>query len=232
MGVLTKVLYISYDGMTDPLGQSQVIPYLEGLTKLGFEFHLLSCEKPERFESGYHQMAEKLKEAKIFWHPVPYTSSPPVLSTLKDIRRLNKEAEKLNREHKFQAVHCRSYIAAFVGLRLKKKHKIPFIFDMRGFWADERIDGKIWNLKNPFYYVIYKYFKKKEKEFLNHSDHIVTLTENGKSEIIRSFGLTKNVEISVIPCCVDNMHFSRENISTSEVNELSLIHISEPTRPY
>ncbi len=31
----TKVLYLSYDGMTDPLGQSQVIPYLVGLSKRG-----------------------------------------------------------------------------------------------------------------------------------------------------------------------------------------------------
>ncbi len=28
-----KVLFISYDGMTDQLGQSQVIPYLKALTK-------------------------------------------------------------------------------------------------------------------------------------------------------------------------------------------------------
>jgi glycosyltransferase involved in cell wall biosynthesis len=221
-----KVLYISYDGMTDPLGQSQVIPYIEGLTKLGIEFHLLSCEKPERFISGFDQVSEKLLKAKIHWHPIPYTSSPPVLSTLKDILRLNKEAELLDREHHFQVVHCRSYIAAFVGLRLKKKKKVPFIFDMRGFWADERIDGKLWNIKNPIYLLIYKYFKRKEKEFLNHSDHIITLTENGKSEIIQNFGLTQKTEISVIPCCVDTELFSKQDISLQDqyswIKELNL----------
>lgn len=40
-----QVLYISYDGMTDPLGQSQVLPYLVGLSKEGFQFTLVSCEK-------------------------------------------------------------------------------------------------------------------------------------------------------------------------------------------
>ncbi len=211
-----KVLYISYDGMTDPLGQSQVIPYLEGLTKRGLEFHLLSCEKPERFASGFEQVSEKLLQAKIHWHPIPYTSNPPVLSTVKDIRRLNKEADLLDREHHFQAVHCRSYIAAFVGLRLKQKKRLPFIFDMRGFWVDERIDGKLWNIKNPIYFLIYKYFKRKEKEFLNNSDHIIILTENGKSEIIQNFGLTQNTEISVIPCCVDNELFSNQDISLQD----------------
>ena len=39
-----NVLYISYDGMTDPLGQSQVLPYLSGLSKEGYSFHLISFE--------------------------------------------------------------------------------------------------------------------------------------------------------------------------------------------
>ena len=38
--------------MTDPLGQSQVIPYLQGLSKKGYQFYLLSCEKPEAFEKN------------------------------------------------------------------------------------------------------------------------------------------------------------------------------------
>ena len=31
------------------------------------------------------------------------------------------------------------------------KNNIPIIFDMRGFWADERIDGHLWSLNNPIY---------------------------------------------------------------------------------
>jgi glycosyltransferase involved in cell wall biosynthesis len=215
----TKILYVSYDGMTDPLGQSQVIPYLEGLTRQGFEFHLLSCEKPEVYSSNFEQISEKLQQAKIHWHPIRYTSRPPVISTIIDILRLHKEAGMLSRKHHFQAIHCRSYIASFVGLRLKKKKKIPFIFDMRGFWADERIDGNIWNIKNPMYFFIYKYFKRKEKKFLSQADHIVSLTEKGKYEILQNFGLTNDPEISVIPCCVDIELFSSEKISIDEKND-------------
>ena len=43
-----KVLYITYDGMTDPLGQSQVLPYLVGLSEKGYKFTILSFEKKER----------------------------------------------------------------------------------------------------------------------------------------------------------------------------------------
>ena len=46
---MKKILFISYDGMTDVLGQSQVIPYLAGLTKMGYTFTILSCDKPDKY---------------------------------------------------------------------------------------------------------------------------------------------------------------------------------------
>ena len=53
---------------------------------------------------------------------------------------------------------------------------------MRGFWADERVDGKLWN-KNKFpFNKIYNYFKKKETAFLQYSDYTISLTENGKKK--------------------------------------------------
>jgi hypothetical protein len=44
-----QVLFISYNGMLDPLGQSQVIPYLKELSKLGAQFTLLSYERDHAF---------------------------------------------------------------------------------------------------------------------------------------------------------------------------------------
>ena len=37
-----RVLFISYNGMLDPLGQTQVLPYLRELGKKGVQFTLLS----------------------------------------------------------------------------------------------------------------------------------------------------------------------------------------------
>ena len=41
-----SVLYITYDGLMEPLGQSQVLAYLERLAP-GRRIHLLSCEKTD-----------------------------------------------------------------------------------------------------------------------------------------------------------------------------------------
>ena len=67
---------------------------------------------------------------------------------------------------------------------MKKKHNIPFIFDMRGFYPDERVDGKIWNQTSFIFKKIYAYFKLKEKEFLRSANATISLTKTGKKEIL------------------------------------------------
>ena len=47
-----KVVYVSYDGALDPLGSSQVRPYLEGLAGRGVALSLVSFEKPARWLVG------------------------------------------------------------------------------------------------------------------------------------------------------------------------------------
>ena len=60
--------------MTDPLGQSQVIPYLIGLSKAGYKITLLSCEKKQKFENQGTFIANLLKENNIQWEHVFFTS--------------------------------------------------------------------------------------------------------------------------------------------------------------
>lgn len=201
---MKNVLYLSYDGMTDPLGQSQVLPYLIGLSKKGFQFTLISFEKSDRYSQEKGKIEILCIEHNILWKPLVYTKNPPVLSTILDIRRMRRSAFELHREKQFQLVHCRSYISALVGLKLKQEKGVRMLFDMRGFWADERVEGKIWNLKNPLFKIIYSYFKKKERSYFEESDAIVSLTEIGKKEIL-SWNLkgVTHEKIQVIPCCVD-----------------------------
>lgn len=201
--------------MTDSLGQSQVLPYLFGLAKKGCTIHLISFEKPERNED-IPTIQRLCDDNGILWHPLDYTKNPPLISTLKDVSSMYKYAKKLNKNINFDIVHCRSYISALVGRKLQKNYGLKFIFDMRGFWADERIEGGIWNKKNPIFNLVYRYFKKKEIEFLNTADAVVSLTEAGKKEIESWDNFVSKKEIEVIPCCVDVDRFDRNKIPKEE----------------
>ncbi|MCE2713063.1 MAG: glycosyltransferase [Cryomorphaceae bacterium] len=217
----TNILYLSYDGMTDSLGQSQVLPYLRELSKKGYSFHLVSFEKPDRYKEHKAQIEKICEESGIIWHPLTYTKKPPVLSTVFDISRMRRIALKLHRQYGFSIVHCRSYLAALVGLRMKHTKGVPFVFDMRGFWADERVDGKIWDLKNRIFRTIYRYFKKKELEFFRESAHIISLTQNGKQEITENICPSVSSEkITVIPCCADLRLFDPNKINPGDQETL------------
>jgi glycosyltransferase involved in cell wall biosynthesis len=219
------VAYLSYDGLTDPLGQSQILPYTLGLSKQGYSITIISFEKKAALETSRDKMKELLAAHQITWIPLSYTKWPPVLSTVWDIWRLRQTIIKLNRINPIQLTHCRSYITALVGQQLKRKLNIRFLFDMRGFWADERVEGNIWNLNNLLYRIIYRYFKKKEKEFWSNADHIISLTENARQELMKH-GV--QVPITVIPTCVDLGHFDIKKIPLiSRVNQRKRLGIGE-----
>lgn len=215
-----QILYISYDGMTDPLGQSQVLPYIEGLTKYGYEFTIISCEKAVAYQQNKEVVEAICRRSNIDWHPLPYTKSPPVISTYRDIIAMGKKAKELHLIKHFDLFHCRSYMAPIIALQLKKKYGLQFLFDMRGLWADERIDGGQWNIKNPIYKIVYKYFKFKEKQFLEEAAYTVSLTEAAKQEIHKWRHIKNNpVKIDVIPCCADTDLFNRNNITETQRKE-------------
>lgn len=218
---MKKVLYISYDGMTDPLGQSQVLPYIARLTKEGYSFHLISFEKHERYLKHKNHIQKYCEENNINWHPQDYHIEGGLKKTIRQVRKMNKVALYLQKRHQFSIVHCRSYISALAGLKLKRKFGVKMIFDMRGFWADERVDGKIWNLDSKVYKTIYNYFKRKEKEFLTKSDYTISLTSNGKREIESWDTIDQEkVKIKVIPCCVNLDLFDPSKISLTEKQTL------------
>ena len=244
-----NILYLSYDGLTDQLGQSQILPYIEGLSKAGHKFSIISFEKPEKYKEGKRRIDKRCSESNIDWYPLSYTKNPPVFSTIYDIDKLQKKAEQLHKQKNFSLVHCRSYITSLVALRLKDNYRLPFIFDMRGFWADERVDGKIWNLSNPLYKSIYRYFKKKERNFLEKADAIVSLTHAGKTEIENwfnndpLFGGNENYynydraaavlkKTTVIPCATDLNHFDFSRISSNKRKWLGAVYGIDTNQEY
>lgn len=220
-----RVLYITYDGLTDPLGQSQILPYICGLAEQGYEFTILSFEKKDRYARESEIINTICDNYGINWVPLMFTRKPPVLSKMYDRWRMRRMVSKLNREHGFDMIHCRSYIAAEMGLQMKRKKQIPFFFDMRGFWADEKVDGGQWDLKNPLFKRIYRYYKQKEKEFLLEADAIVSLTNAARQELL-SKPEYKNLDIRVIPCCADLDHFDYRKVTSHDTeqrrNELNI----------
>jgi glycosyltransferase involved in cell wall biosynthesis len=204
-----KALYLSYDGLTDPLGQAQILPYLLGLENQGMGFVIISFEKKEAFLPNKQHVHKQLEGRDIQWIPLSYTKKPAVFSTVYDLWRMKRAASKsLTSAHTI--IHCRSYLPMLVAMSIHQGRKV--IFDMRGLWADERVEGNLWPQHKPLYRWIFRYFRRKEKEFVQQSDALVSLTQDGIKALSERYGsrILEN-KSTVIPCCVDSELFQPEN---------------------
>ena len=206
------MLYLLYDGLTDPLPQSQVLPYLIGLTKFGYEFTIISFDKPDLYQKNKNLINDICTENNIKWISLPYTKKPPILSTVYDLYKLYFFISSYYKKTPFDMLHCRSYLVAIVGNAIAKKYNIKMLFDIRGFWADEKVDSKSWDIKKPIYKKVYNYFKQKEKTLFKEADALVCLTTSSKNDILINHGENINEsKIHVIPCCVDTALFIKQN---------------------
>lgn len=201
-----RILYLSYDGLTGFLAQSQVWSYIRALSSVGHQFDLISFEHPERYAETGDKVARETAARGVAWHPRRFRHRPPILAKILDLRDMQSTARRLVRAGGIEAIHARSYVAGDVALALKRKFGVPFIFDMRGFWVDERLDGGRWPQSNPFYRALYRRWKAKERAMIAGADRIVVLTEAARDEIT-AWPDYRGQPISVIPCSVDHQVF-------------------------
>ncbi|HAL46200.1 MAG: glycosyltransferase family 4 protein [SAR202 cluster bacterium] len=201
----THVLYVSYDGTLEPLGESQVVNYLTRLAT-DYEITLLSFEKPQDLSDHVRvaAMERQLRASGITWICLRYHKSPPVFSTIFDIARGIQTARRACRDRAIRIVHARGYVPALVALFARRTSAARFLFDMRGFWLDEKVEAGHWRVGG----LLYRVGKWWERRFFRSADAIVSLTTAG-AEAFPTLGyeIPETVPVVVIPTCVDLQRF-------------------------
>ena len=208
------ILYVSYDGMLEPLGYSQVYKYLEILSK-NEKIILVSYEKKNnlRINDNHKKLIySNFNKNNILWIPLVYHKKLSLIATTYDLLIGVIVCFYLTIKYKINIIHARSYLASCIPLIIKLFLNIKFIFDMRGFWPDEKLESN-WSA-NSF---IYKFSKVVEKYLLLKADYIITLT-NASVPLIKNFTYLsekKNIKIKVIATCADlnifRPSFSQQN---------------------
>lgn len=200
------IAYLSYDGALEPLGRSQVVPYVVGLAVAGLPLTLVSFEKPRDYgipgspSAAARGLAAELSAARVRWLPLRYHKRPTLPATLWDVATGGATLLRLRLTRGLRVVHARGYVAGLMAWMLKKTTGVQFVFDMRGFWPEERVDGGLWRADSRLYRVV----KVLERRFLRDADHIVVLTERARAELRRR-GVRPPV--TVVPTCVDLERF-------------------------
>lgn len=210
MKLIVNILYISYDGILEPLGQSQVLAYLENLA-VENKIILISFEKAIyiKDQSLKEAIKMRLRAFNVTWIPLRYHKWPSVIATAVDVAAGIFVATYISLVRRPQIVHARSYVPALIALVIRRTTGAKFVFDMRGFWADERTDGGLWPPGGRLYRLT-KWF---ERQFLVAADHVVTLTYSSLDPLrAMQPEVKKSLPITVIPTCVDLNRFSPVSI--------------------
>ena len=164
-----RVVYVTYDGLSDALGASQVLPYIQGLARKGHRFELLSFEKPGNALAFRKQIAPGVRWTALRYHKtptVPATSFDLAQGAITSVLQLLLSGADL--------VHTRSYVAATLALPLVVALRKPLLFDTRGLWPEERVDGGLWARSSK----IYRTATKIERLLFSQADAVTVLTNN------------------------------------------------------
>jgi glycosyltransferase involved in cell wall biosynthesis len=197
-----RSLFLTYDGLLSPLGQSQILPYLRGLRARGHEISILSFEKAGGPPEAQAQLTDTLAGEGILWLPLRYHKRPTVPATAFDIVQGVVAARWLRWRRGIEVMHARSYVPMLMALLAVGPRQI--IFDMRGFWADERVDGNIWTRTRPIHKALYRLAKGLERWGLRRADHVVVLTHAAARLLGEIPGAPQPLPpTSIIPTCVD-----------------------------
>ena len=198
---MSHVLYVTYDGLLEPLGQSQVVTYVERLARFT-AMTVLSFEKPADLvrSDAVRAMHDRLQAAGVEWRRLAYHKRPSLPATAWDVGQGIRVARAVRRRRGTTVVHARGYVPSMVARALKRSHGVKFLVDMRGFWADEKVDGGHWSRQS----LPYRLAKRWERRFFEEADAIVSLTEAGvKNFPSLGYRIPPETLIDVIPTCAD-----------------------------
>ncbi|MFC1576172.1 glycosyltransferase family 4 protein [Candidatus Omnitrophota bacterium] len=193
-----KVLYITYNGVGESIFQSQVLPYLKGLSEKGYDITLLSYERDGKASPAQEKT---LNDANIKWHKLRYHKSPRVLATFYDFMLGAVASFSIALKHKINIIHARATHGAIIGFLTVKILRKKFIFDTRGLDSEEYVDGGMIKKNSLLHKIVFML----EKYLFSQSDSIVLLSHNARA-LLEEKGLgeyLKKTDTEVIPCVTD-----------------------------
>lgn len=209
------VLYLCYQSILEPLTQTQVAAYLEGLAQANFKTLLVTFEPRALTQDETEMWETRLKEKGITWQWLRYHKRPTLPATAWDIFAGIVVGWRLMREHHVELVHARSHVPGIMALVLKRFTGVKFLFDVRGFMAEEYADAGVWSQDG----MLFRLTKRAEKRLVGAADGIVILTYKAKDLLRAWYPVeTDHKPIEVIPCCVDLRQFGSEEETHAQVN--------------
>jgi len=203
---MSHVLYLTRNGLLEPLGQSQIWPYLRGLSR-DRRITLISFEKPvDRCDPvAMQKMRQQCVSHGVCWIPLQFRSQPRPWAPALAIPQLALVALwQWRRRPSPQLVHARSYVPGAIALLLHRLTGVPFIFDMRALWPEELITAGHLQRGSR----LHRSLLWLERRCLQEASAVVSLTQAAVGYLQNRYPHELAYKrIAVIPTCADLQRF-------------------------
>lgn len=198
---MTRTLYLTRNGLLEPLGQSQVMSYLRGLSR-DHTITVVTFEKPEDIADTAAMARARADCAAhgIDWRPGRFRRRPRLIAPAWSLVQMGAVALRAARSGRAELIHARSYLPAAVAWGVWRLTGVPFIFDMRALWPEELITAG--RLRRDS--LIHRALERLERICLRDAASVVSLTEAAVEHLKARYPRElAGKRITVIPTCAD-----------------------------
>lgn len=203
---MSSVLYLTRNGLLEPLGQSQVIAYLRGLAR-NYAITLYTHEKPEDLADNAALEAARADCARhsIRWQMRRFRRKPRLIAPALSLGAMFLFALREARARRVGLIHARSYLPAAVAWAVWRLTGTPFIFDMRALWPEELITAG--RLRRGS--LLHRAIVMIERLCLRDAAAVVSLTHAAVEHLRKVYPAElASQKIAVIPTCADLDRFT------------------------
>ena len=135
---MIKTLYLTYDGLLDQLGQSQIIPYILGINKIA-KITIISFEKKTHSTLDIQNQADFLSLHGIKWVRLTFTDSLGILGKIYDAIKLLINIIIYSLIENSKIIHARGHPCAIFSFPVKiLEKKLSLTLGVYG-WMKELI---------------------------------------------------------------------------------------------
>ena len=198
---MIPTLYLTRNGLLEPLGQSQVFAYLRGLSR-DYRITLITYEKDEDWIDTTRITAARMEcdRLGIRWLPQRFRPQPKVIAPALSMLRMVWLVRRKVKEHGVRLIHARSYIPAAVAMIVGRVIGVPFLFDMRALWPEELITAGRLRRRS----ILHRLIVVAERICLRRAGAVVSLTHAAINHLNRVYpDEMAGQTVVVIPTCAD-----------------------------
>jgi len=221
---MAKALYFTYDGLLDPLGQSQIVPYISAISAAGHSLTIVSYEKVERSKEQIKVLERKLQNIGVNWVSLEFKSGKfwALIRLIRGVFLIRKLCSHIQPDF----IHLRGFVPAVI-FQLSRS-KVPSLYDFRGFALGEWVDiGKITSSS-----LLYRILNGLDKKAVKSASGLVVLEQSAKRLLKETYDVP-NVPLKVIRTCTDvKRYMKRENLDNKESGTLRFVFLGGARFPY